>query len=148
MSKLVLISHQGTTSLPCAHGMAARRSLTIMNTRIWNGSRFNKPVIFQIWHCLRHIETCCAPHLPNQKAFILKSTVKAIFLFVTAFCAVTSYALFFTSYFKRRDCFNSEGRCFDAEFGVVYLEQSGLVWLFLAVLFTGLAVVQIWLWRR
>ena len=43
------------------------------------------------------------------------------------------FALFFAwawydRYWRWRDCFNELGRCFDPTEGVVYLEQSGVIW--------------------
>lgn len=51
--------------------------------------------------------------------------------------------VYYARYVARRQCFNELGRCFDAETGVVYHEQSGGVWLLLAVLAFGLAVFQL-----
>ena len=36
--------------------------------------------------------------------------------------------LFYDQYWRWRDCFNDQGRCFDPAESVVYLEQSGEVW--------------------
>ena len=49
---------------------------------------------------------------------------------------------YYAQYFMWRDCFNALGRCFDAETGVVYLEQSGAIWLSLTVLAFGLFLYQ------
>lgn len=35
--------------------------------------------------------------------------------------------LWYEQYARWKDCFNTEGRCFREE-GLVYLEQSGIVW--------------------
>lgn len=47
-------------------------------------------------------------------------------------------------YFKWRSCFDEAGRCFDASSGVVYHEQSGIVWLPLTVLTLAAAIFQVW----
>ena len=52
----------------------------------------------------------------------------------------------YTQYYIHRACFNEAGRCLDVETCVIYLEQSGAIWLSLAVL--GFAIT-IWLgWRN
>ena len=51
---------------------------------------------------------------------------------------------YYDSYFRWRDCFNELGRCFDDTSGVVRLEQSGEVWLLLAVLTFGAALYHSW----
>ncbi len=51
---------------------------------------------------------------------------------------------YYVQYFKWRDCFNELGRCYNAEAGVVYLEQSGAIWLSLAILALGSALYQVW----
>lgn len=53
-------------------------------------------------------------------------------------------ALFHLQYFRWRDCFDEQGRCFDAQAGVVYQEQSGVVWSALAVVALGVSGVLIW----
>ncbi|SMX44118.1 hypothetical protein COL8621_02473 [Actibacterium lipolyticum] len=52
--------------------------------------------------------------------------------------------MFYAQYFKWRHCFNELGRCFDPDSGVVYLQQSGAVWLSLAIAALGLSLFQIW----
>ncbi|WP_422027383.1 hypothetical protein [Roseovarius sp.] len=52
--------------------------------------------------------------------------------------------LCYVQYFRWRHCFNELGRCFDAESGVVYREQSGLAWLSLALLSLGAALYLFW----
>ncbi|WP_156815821.1 hypothetical protein [Ahrensia kielensis] len=52
--------------------------------------------------------------------------------------------LYYADYFKWRECFNEQGRCFDDKAGVVYTEQSGTVWLSLAVLALGAAFYNAW----
>lgn len=51
---------------------------------------------------------------------------------------------YYVQYFKWRDCFNEIGRCYDAESGVVYLEQSGDAWLLLAALAFAAFMFQVW----
>ncbi|MCB5199761.1 hypothetical protein LGQ03_10970 [Loktanella sp. TSTF-M6] len=57
--------------------------------------------------------------------------------------------LFHVMHVRWRDCFDAMGRCFDVQSGVVYQQQSGLVWGQLtAATFAG-AIVVIWLsWKR
>ena len=50
---------------------------------------------------------------------------------------------YYVGYWERRDCFNEMGRCFDADSGVVYLEQSGAIWLFATVLAFGSCLYQL-----
>lgn len=52
---------------------------------------------------------------------------------------------FHEQYWRWRDCFNELGRCYDAEQGVVYLEQAGVVWGLLAAIPAMAAAL---LWRR
>ncbi|KPB00492.1 hypothetical protein [Ahrensia marina] len=56
--------------------------------------------------------------------------------------------LYYVTYFKHRDCFNALGRCFDDETGVVYSEQSGIIWLLLAALALGVSLYTAWLLRK
>lgn len=51
---------------------------------------------------------------------------------------------YYIQYFKWRDCFNDQGRCFDSETSTVYLEQSGPIWLGIGLLTLGFAL---WLLR-
>ena len=44
-------------------------------------------------------------------------------------------AAFYDRYWRWRDCFNDLGRCYDPVSQNVYLEQAGLVWGGLAVIF-------------
>jgi hypothetical protein len=57
-------------------------------------------------------------------------------------------ALFHLQYSRWRGCFNEQGRCFDAEAGVVYQAQSGIVWGALAVVALGGAGVFLWRFAR
>ena len=59
---------------------------------------------------------------------------------LSAFFYFSYYAL----YYKWRDCFNELGRCFDNDSGVIYLEQSGIIWLSLAVLTSCIALYQLY----
>jgi len=58
--------------------------------------------------------------------------------------AVFFWVVFATQYFQWSACFNTAGRCFDPETGVVYHEQSGIAWLALALLATCIAFYQLW----
>jgi len=51
---------------------------------------------------------------------------------------------YYVSYRNWQSCFNEAGRCFDGDVGNVYLEQSGIAWLSLAVLAFGIALYQLW----
>jgi hypothetical protein len=51
---------------------------------------------------------------------------------------------YYVQYFKWRGCFNDLGRCYEADSGVVYLEQSGDAWLLLAGLAFGASVYHAW----
>ncbi|MDM8168508.1 hypothetical protein [Roseovarius sp.] len=53
-------------------------------------------------------------------------------------------ALFHLQYSRWRGCFNEQGRCFDAEAGVVYQAQSGIVWGALAVVALGVSGMFLW----
>ncbi|KQI69414.1 hypothetical protein AN189_03050 [Loktanella sp. 3ANDIMAR09] len=57
--------------------------------------------------------------------------------------------LFHAMHVRWRGCFDAMGRCFDVQSGIVYHQQSGLVWgLLMAATFVG-ALVLIWLsWKR
>ena len=63
-------------------------------------------------------------------------------------CMLTGFgvlfaAAFYDRYWRWRDCFNELGRCYDPVSQDVYVEQAGLVWGALAIIFllTGLALV-------
>ena len=43
--------------------------------------------------------------------------------------------LLYADYWRWRDCFNDQGRCFDATTGTVQHAQSGVVWLVLCCVF-------------
>lgn len=58
--------------------------------------------------------------------------------------AFTFGYLYYVEHFKWRNCFNDLGRCFDDDTGVVYLEQSGVVWFLLAVLALGVGLYNAW----
>ncbi|MEO0371359.1 MAG: hypothetical protein AAF231_07875 [Pseudomonadota bacterium] len=63
-------------------------------------------------------------------------------------CAILFGTLLYTDHIARRDCFNDQGRCFDATSGTVILAQSGLVWLGLTVLSLAAAVLCIWWFKK
>jgi hypothetical protein len=67
---------------------------------------------------------------------------KVVFVALVVLSAVFYYA-YYTLHYKWRDCFKALGRCFDSESGVVYMAQSGFVWLGLAVFTSGLALYQL-----
>jgi hypothetical protein len=68
---------------------------------------------------------------------------KLIFLASLGLSAIFWFACYFF-YFKWLDCFNEMGRCFDSDTGVVYLEQSKLFWVPLAVLASCFSFYQLW----
>ncbi|MDE9448851.1 hypothetical protein J3R80_00015 [Aliiroseovarius sp. Z3] len=70
--------------------------------------------------------------------------IRTIFFLVFLGLSVAFGYVYYAQYFKWRDCFNEQGRCFDADAGVVYLEQSGAIWLTLALLALGAALYQAW----
>lgn len=72
---------------------------------------------------------------------------KIFFLLSLGLLSAFGY-VYYAQYFKWRDCFNEQGRCFDADAGVVYLEQSGTVWLTLFLLALGAALYQAWRLRK
>lgn len=75
---------------------------------------------------------------------MIRTTLALITLGLSLFFAYGWY----TQYFIRRTCFNEAGRCLDAETGVIYLEQSGPIWLSLAVLAFAITVWLAWQIRR
>lgn len=68
---------------------------------------------------------------------------KMIVVVSLGFCVIFGFA-YYEQYFKWRDCFNDLGRCYDSETGIVYLEQSGIVWLLLFVVATAIGLYQFW----
>ncbi|WP_420005626.1 hypothetical protein [Arenibacterium sp. LLYu02] len=52
--------------------------------------------------------------------------------------------LAYDQHLKWRACFNALGRCFDPGSGTVHLQQSGLVWLPLALLTLGGGIYTLW----
>ncbi len=57
--------------------------------------------------------------------------------------AVFSF-LSYDQHLKLSACFNALGRCFDPESGTVHIQQSGLVWLPLALLTIGGGIYSLW----
>ncbi len=72
---------------------------------------------------------------------------KTVFVMAAGLSAAFYY-LYYTQYFKWRDCFNDLGRCYDSESGIVYLEQAGIMWISLAVLMSVIAVFLLWRLKR
>jgi len=68
---------------------------------------------------------------------------KTTFVLATGLSALSCFA-YYEYYFRWRSCFNEFGRCFDSENSVVYFEQSGVAWLSLAVIASGIALYQLW----
>jgi hypothetical protein len=75
---------------------------------------------------------------------LLRAILSLAFLVISGFSA----QLYYSNHFKWRDCFNELGRCYDPETGVVYLEQSGAIWLALAISAFAIAAYQAWRWTR
>lgn len=65
------------------------------------------------------------------------------FVVCLVFAAIFGFA-YYEQYFKWRSCFNDLGRCYGSEAGVVYLEQSGIIWLSLVVIATAVGFYQLW----
>lgn len=63
-----------------------------------------------------------------------------------ALAALLGFA-FDQQYWRWRDCFNELGRCYDPVEGVVYLEQSGVVWGSAAAIALSVALA-LWLIGR
>jgi hypothetical protein len=57
-------------------------------------------------------------------------------------------AAFYDRYWRWRDCFNDLGRCYDPVSQNVYLEQAGIVWGGLAVIFLLAGLALLWRPRR
>ena len=74
----------------------------------------------------------------------MRTLLSLIMLSLSLFLAYGWY----TQYYIRRACFNEMGRCLDPETGVIYLEQSGAIWLSLAVLAFAITVWLGWRSRR
>ena len=74
--------------------------------------------------------------------------LRVLVLLILLALSVLSGFLFYTQYFQWRDCFNAMGRCIDAQSGVVYHEQSGLVWFLFIVLTSGLLIFRLWRYVR
>ncbi|MEQ8899240.1 MAG: hypothetical protein RID23_19325 [Roseovarius sp.] len=62
--------------------------------------------------------------------------------------SLASGYVWYVQYFRWRGCFNEQGRCFDAEAGVVYSEQAGIVWVSFAVLAFGASLYLFWRERK
>jgi hypothetical protein len=75
---------------------------------------------------------------------ILLALLATPFLMSGAFCVL----MFFGFYWSHRDCFNSEGRCYVPEDGVVYHDTS-MFWALPAsvLLLIGLALLVGTFWR-
>lgn len=74
--------------------------------------------------------------------------VRAAFTAVFGLALALSLVLFYEMYWRWRDCFNEQGRCFDPAASVVYQEQSGEAWGLLAALSAVGLVASIALRRR
>ena len=74
----------------------------------------------------------------------MKAVVRKTVLAITSALSAFFWAAYYLQYFKWRNCFNELGRCFDADTTTVYFEQSGAVWLSLALLTTVIAVSLFW----
>lgn len=74
--------------------------------------------------------------------------IRTIFILISIGSSCLFGFFYYSQYFIWRDCFNELGRCYDPESGVVYLEQAGGIWLSLALLALGIALLLIWRRRR
>lgn len=61
---------------------------------------------------------------------MMRTILSLILLGLSLFFAYAWY----TQYFTWRACFNEAGRCLDPDTGVIYLAQSGPIWLSLSAL--------------
>ena len=50
-------------------------------------------------------------------------------------CGLLFAAAFYERYWRWRDCFNELGRCYDPVSQDVYLEQAGIIWGGLTIIF-------------
>lgn len=73
--------------------------------------------------------------------------IRTLLIIVFGGLSALSLAAWYEFYFRWRDCFNEEGRCFDPETAVVYHEQSGMVWMLAAIVFAVVAAALFWLRR-
>lgn len=74
----------------------------------------------------------------------MKTWARMTALIGSAGLSALLFLVYYDQSFKRRDCFNALGRCFDSDTGVVYLEQTGQVWLMLALLSLFITLFQVW----
>ena len=95
------------------------------------------------YHILDHHGTELDPIVCNQRLRIIRHLISFLLLGVSVLCGY----LYFVQYYKWRDCFDEIGRCFDSQHGVVYLEQSGIAWIILALFAFGGFVFCMWLPR-
>ena len=72
---------------------------------------------------------------------MIRKTISLAFFACAAFFAFAYY----DRYFKWRDCFNEQGRCFDPETASVYVEQAGMVW---ALMFALTLIPALILWFK
>ena len=74
----------------------------------------------------------------------MKVRLRKFVFWVSLGLAGLFWLAYYQFFFKWRGCFNELGRCFDADRGVVYLEQAGMVWLALATLASCTMLYQLW----
>jgi hypothetical protein len=67
---------------------------------------------------------------------------------VLAVLGLATAFLYYDNYWRWRDCFNEEGRCFDPVSANVYLEQAGLVWGGFTLIFVLIASILVFWPRR
>ena len=70
---------------------------------------------------------------------MLRLTLSLLLLGLSCLFATAYYGF----YFKWRTCFNELGRCFDPETATVYLAQTGIIWLPLALLTFAAGLYQL-----
>lgn len=70
--------------------------------------------------------------------------IRRIFCFVLLGLSGLLGYIYLQQHGRWRDCFDENGRCFDDSTGVVYLAQSGPVWLALTVLAFATAIYLLW----
>ena len=74
----------------------------------------------------------------------MKSWARKTIFAVSAACSALFFFVYFDAFLTKKSCFNEQGRCFDADDMVVHLEQSGVAWLSLALLASGVALYHLW----
>ena len=78
----------------------------------------------------------------------MNNLVRKLALALSLVFTAVLYLAFYSFHYKWRKCFDEFGRCFDSETGVVFLEQSGIVWLAFALFASWVTLYQVWCLMR